>query len=108
MPALHIRNVDDAVIDALKRRAQENHRSLEGELRELLEQIAFSKEAPARRSRKRKLRLSTVSVGSKSSYDRDEIYAPEESGAGPGRHQRTSRRYRNQAASPPGCSRSAG
>ena len=37
MGVLTIRNVDDAVIVALKKRARANHRSLEGELRYLLE-----------------------------------------------------------------------
>lgn len=37
---LTIRNVDDAVIVALKKRARANHRSLEGELRYLLERHA--------------------------------------------------------------------
>ncbi len=36
MGVLTIRNVDDGVIAALKRRAKANHRSLEGELRHLL------------------------------------------------------------------------
>ncbi len=36
MGVLTIRNVDDDVIAALKRRAKANHRSLEGELRHLL------------------------------------------------------------------------
>jgi plasmid stability protein len=75
MPAIHIRNLDDAVIDALKRRAAKNHRSLEGELRELLERTAFAEEAPRRRSRR--LQLRTVSVGARTAYGRDEIYGDE-------------------------------
>jgi plasmid stability protein len=76
MPALHGRNVDDAVIEALKRRAAQHHRSLEGELRHLLERAAYSE--TSRRQRPRKLRLKTVRVGSKSAYGRDEIYGSEE------------------------------
>ena len=41
MGVLTIRNVDDAVIVALKKRARANHRSLEGELRYLLERHAI-------------------------------------------------------------------
>ena len=41
MGVLTIRNVDDAVIVALKKRARTNHRSLEGELRYLLERHAI-------------------------------------------------------------------
>lgn len=76
MAALHIRNVDDAVVEALKRRAAANHRSLEGELRLVVEEAAFgpSRKRPARR----KLELHTVSVGSKSKYSRDEIYGEDE------------------------------
>ena len=40
MGVLTIRNVDDAVIAALKTRARANHRSLEGELRFLLARSA--------------------------------------------------------------------
>ena len=43
MGVLTIRNVDDAVIVALKKRARANHRSLEGELRYLLERHAIPK-----------------------------------------------------------------
>lgn len=43
MGVLTIRNVDDAVIVALKKRARANHRSLEGELRYLLERHALPK-----------------------------------------------------------------
>jgi plasmid stability protein len=74
MPALHIRNVDDEVVEALKQLAEEHHRSLEGELRYLLERAALGR---AGRGRGRKLRLKTVSVGSKASYGRDEIYSEE-------------------------------
>jgi plasmid stability protein len=77
MPALHIRNVDDEVIEALKRIAEENHRSLEGELRALLERAALGKRGPSSRGR-RKLRLATVAVGSKSAFGRDKVYADEE------------------------------
>ena len=41
MGVLTIRNVDDDVIAALKRRAKANHRSLEGELRHLLARHAI-------------------------------------------------------------------
>lgn len=76
MSALHVRNVDDAVIDALKRRAANNHRSLEGELREVLQQAAFGELEKARR--RRRLKLITVAVGRRSRFGRDEIYGDEE------------------------------
>jgi hypothetical protein len=40
MQALHIRSVPDDVVAALKRRAEANHRSLQGELVALLEEAA--------------------------------------------------------------------
>jgi plasmid stability protein len=73
MSAVHVRNLDDAVIDALKRRAQANHRSLEGELRAILQ--AAATEASGRKGAKKRLRLNTVDLEGPSSYGRDEIYA---------------------------------
>lgn len=71
MPALHIRNLDDAVIAVLKARAARNHRSLQGEVRKLLEAAA---DRPAGRRARRRLRLRVVSVGRAPSYSRDVIY----------------------------------
>ncbi|MBI3181666.1 MAG: DNA-binding protein [Myxococcales bacterium] len=75
MPALHIRNVDDAVIEALKRRAEAHHRSLEGELRAVLERLAFGTRTVKRKTLR--LRLKTVAVGSTSKFGREEIYGDE-------------------------------
>jgi plasmid stability protein len=73
MPALHIRNVDDAVIAGLKARAARNQRSLQGEVRSLLEAAARSDDQRSGASRRR-LRLRTVSVGRDVAYSRDTIY----------------------------------
>jgi plasmid stability protein len=75
MPALHIRNLDDAVIAVLKARAARNHRSLQGEVRKLLEAAA---NRPAARRARRRLRLRLVSVGRVPSYSRDVIYEGED------------------------------
>ena len=40
MPQLTVRNLDDAVYEALKARAKRNHRSLEAEAREVLARAA--------------------------------------------------------------------
>ena len=77
MPALHVRNVDDAVIERLKRRAEKNRRSLEAELRVILD-AAAGKEARPTGRRRRKLRLHLVSVGGSARYGRDEIYGDDE------------------------------
>lgn len=70
MPAVSIRNLDDALIEALKRRAAANNRSLEGELREILQQAV----AAERSGRRRRLRLNTVAVGGSKRFGRSEIY----------------------------------
>jgi plasmid stability protein len=73
MPALHVRDLDDALIAALKERARRNHRSLQGELRSILEAAALEGH-PSRARSKRRLNLRTVSVGSAPSFSRDVIY----------------------------------
>lgn len=40
MANVTIRNLDDSVVEALKQRARDHHRSLEAELREILESAA--------------------------------------------------------------------
>ncbi len=71
MPAVHVRNVPPEVLAALKRRARRHHRSLEGELRELLSAVVreerLTEPAPPL-----ELKLSTASPAS--SWSREEIY----------------------------------
>jgi plasmid stability protein len=74
VPAVSIRSLDDAVIEALKRRAARNNRSLEGELREILQQAAAS---PSPRGRRRRLRLNTVEVGGAATFRREDVYGDE-------------------------------
>lgn len=71
MPAIHVRDLDDAVVEALKARAARNHRSLQGELKSILETAAREEDGGKRR---RKPRLRTVSVGGRSTFSRDDIY----------------------------------
>lgn len=71
MPAIHIRELDDAVIEALKARALRHRRSLQGELKSILEAAAREEDGSKRR---RKLQLRKVSVGARSSFSRNEIY----------------------------------
>jgi plasmid stability protein len=73
MAALHVRNLDDAVIAALKQRAARNHRSLQGEVRSILEQVAAGM-TDSRSGRRLRLRLRTVRVGRPGAYTRDVIY----------------------------------
>ena len=73
MSAVHIRQVDDAVVAELKRRAAANNRSLEAELRAILYAAAFPESAEGQRQPV-KLKLRTVSVGGESTLRREEIY----------------------------------
>ena len=43
MATLTIRNLDDEIVDKLKHKAKEHHRSLEAEVREILKQAAERK-----------------------------------------------------------------
>jgi plasmid stability protein len=69
MPAVHIHNLAPAVVAALKRRAAAHHRSLEAELRAILEAAAADR---------RPLRLHTVAIGDSATFSRDDIYGPDE------------------------------
>ena len=74
MSSIHIRAIQPATLAALKRLARVHHRSLQGELRAILEHAA--RLAPPD-DRSRTLDLVTVNTGLKSSWNRDEIYGPE-------------------------------
>jgi len=71
MKAIHIRDVEPAVLASLKRLASSHHRSLQGELHVILEQAARlapeEKEPPT-------LSLITVKTGRKGAWRREEIY----------------------------------
>lgn len=71
MKALHIRDVPTTTVDALKQLARKNNRSLQGELRDILEKA--SRRAPSLEDGD-ELDLVTVKTGSKSSLHRGEIY----------------------------------
>ena len=71
MKSLHIRNVDDPVLERLRRRAQMHHRSLQGELRAILEEAAEL--VPDRRMTE-ELDLVKVSMPEAGSWCREMIY----------------------------------
>jgi plasmid stability protein len=71
MKAIHIRAVSSETIEALKRLARGNHRSLQGELRGILEKA--SRRAPMS-DMEDDLDLVTVRTGSTSAWHRGEIY----------------------------------
>ena len=71
MNSVHIRDVAPDTVDALKRLARSHHRSLQGELRAILQRAA--RMAPPDESA-RELNLVTVRVGGSTPWRREEIY----------------------------------
>ena len=70
MPSVLIRNVDDAVIANLKERAKKNRRSLQGEVKSILEAAV----RPRPGARREPLKIHIVEVESSEGYSREEIY----------------------------------
>ena len=71
MNSVHIRDVAPDTVDALKRLARSHHRSLQGELRAILQRAA--RMAPPDEGA-RELNLVTVRVGGSTRWRREEIY----------------------------------
>lgn len=74
MPAIHVRNVPTETLQALSRRAKAHHRSVQGEIRAILE--AAARAAPPDRGYE-PIRLHQVAVGSGRPWTREEIYGDE-------------------------------
>lgn len=74
MASIHIRDILPATLAALKRLARSHHRSLQGELRVILDRAALL--APLDEDT-RTLDLVTVRTGHATSWNRDDIYGPE-------------------------------
>lgn len=70
MTSIHIRDVPPETLDALKRLAECNQRSLQHELHEILQRAAG--QAPT--AQDARLDLVTVRTGRSSVWSRDEIY----------------------------------
>lgn len=75
MTAVHIRNVPEETVVRLKERAAVNGRSLEAELRVVLDEAAH---APIAR-RRRQINWPTYRSGVTEAYDRHDFYADEDS-----------------------------
>ncbi|HEX6338080.1 MAG TPA: hypothetical protein VFZ85_14055 [Jiangellaceae bacterium] len=71
MPAIHVRNVPESIVVALRERAQRHGRSMQEEIREIL--AAAASERPAALD-VRPLNLVTANTSSTSSWRREEIY----------------------------------
>ncbi len=70
MTSLHIRDIKPETLAGLKRLARQHNRSLQGELRAILERA--SRLAPPEEAVK--LNLTTVKGSGESSWSRDQIY----------------------------------
>lgn len=71
MAAIHIRDVPREIVDTLKQRAARHHRSLQGELRSILEEVAHQ-EPRSRKLPPLKLELATGPANA--NWSREEIY----------------------------------
>jgi plasmid stability protein len=71
MLAIHIRDVPDKILAALKRRAARHHRSLQKELRHILDHVANEEPGPEALP---PIRLRMSKVRPKGTWGRDEIY----------------------------------
>lgn len=76
MSSIHIKAVDPATLAALKRLARSHHRSLQDELRAILDRAARTAPPvpPPAEEDVRPLELVTVESGYTGSWGRDEIY----------------------------------
>jgi plasmid stability protein len=73
MKSLHIRNLDEEVLNGLKQRASRHRRSLQKEVEVLLEDAA--RMSPPEENTKAELELNTVSTGEKgNTWSREAIY----------------------------------
>jgi plasmid stability protein len=74
MASLLIRNLDDAAVARLKARARRHNRSLQGEVKSILESEArTARKKPGQRGR-RQLKIHTVNIPMSTTYSRGEIY----------------------------------
>ena len=74
MSSLLIRNLDDAVVTRLKARAQRHNRSLQGEVKCILESEARAAEKMPGRPVRRELEIHTVNIPTRATWSRGEIY----------------------------------
>ena len=57
-----VRGLDDAIIERLRQRAESHHRSLEAELREILEQVSLQVDVATTRELADRIRASSKAV----------------------------------------------
>jgi plasmid stability protein len=74
MASLLIRNLDDAVVVRLKARARRHNRSLQGEVKSILESEARTAEKKPGQPGHRQLKIHTVNIPTRATWSRNEIY----------------------------------
>jgi len=74
MPSILIRELDDATIALLKERARRKNRSLQGEVKTILEEAAMPERKGRAQRRRRPLSIHFVNLPTRATYSRDEIY----------------------------------
>jgi plasmid stability protein len=74
MPALHIRNVPEPVVAALRERARRHDRSVQQELLHILQAVAAQ---PLPGTAAAPIQLTTVRTTSRSTWRREDIYGDE-------------------------------
>lgn len=75
MKSLHIRNLEDATLDGLKRRARRHRRSLQKEVESLLSDAAAMLPPEISQNEQRTLHLNIVATGnSENDWSRESIY----------------------------------
>ena len=74
MASLLIRNLDDAAVTRLKARARRHNRSLQGEVKSILESEARAAEGKPGHSDRRELKIHTVNIPTRAKWSRGEIY----------------------------------
>jgi plasmid stability protein len=74
MASLLIRNLDDAAVERLKARARRHNRSLQGEVKSILESEARTAGQVPGRPGRRELKIHTVNIPTRATWSRGEIY----------------------------------
>ena len=74
MASLLIRNLDDAAVARLKARARRNNRSLQGEVKSILESEARTAEKRPGHPGRRELKIHTVNIPTRTTWSLGEIY----------------------------------
>ncbi len=71
MPGIHVRDLPEATVQALKRRARSHHRSVQGEVRAILTEAARASPPDGGYA---PILLTHVDIGGEQAWTREDIY----------------------------------